>query len=253
MNAFRELLRMLNQLQHLLKRSLAEIAGFKKPVVHELTEMELYGVSLDVSSISTVVKRSIYNGVYEKAEVEMCKAIVTTEDRILELGGAIGFVGIYCQKMLGVIDYYTVEANPECLNLLKRNYALNGLEPRFLEAAFGPVRGEIDFYIHNDFWESSAIVQNGNSVKKKITAMGLPLLEILNVMPFVCSTMIVDIEGGERFMSPCDIPKHIKKLVIELHPQMSGISEMFNYLAQLNKAGFEVVDYISTTYALVRP
>ena len=221
-------------------------------VLKGLKEITHYGVKLDVSAISPLIKNSIHSGQYEKAEVDMCREILDEQDCILELGSAIGFLGIYCLKSLGVADYYSVEANPAVAKLLRTNYSLNGLQPKLLEAAVSNRRGGIDFFLCKDFWSSSTLSLEAACMDKKITVEGLLFEDILAAAPFTCTAMIVDIEGGEQFLSPASIPSSVKKLVIELHPEVVGVSGMFEYLALLIASGFKVVNYSYTTFALVR-
>ncbi len=217
-----------------------------------LTEVELHGIRLNISKISPAMKNAIYSKSYEACEVAMCDSILNSQDRILELGSAIGFIGIYCTKKLGTTRYYSVEANPEIAAILRENYRLNGLEANLLEAAVSDQRGEINFFLGDNFWASSTIEPNASLPQKKITVKSLPLQDIIAGIPFECTTMIIDIEGGECSIRPDQIPSSIRKLIIELHPDIIGIPEMFDYLARLISAGFKVVAYSHTSFSLLR-
>jgi FkbM family methyltransferase len=221
-------------------------------VLPRLKEFELCGVCLDISSVSLKMKEIIHSKLYENSEVMMCDKIIEANDRILELGGAIGFIGIYCQKKLGVSDYFSVEANPKTVSILKKNYFLNGLEPKVLTAALSDQTGSMDFFSSNDFFTSSVFLNTTFHKPEKITVDGMMFQDIIKSVPFECTAVVMDVEGAERFLNPANIPASVRKMVIELHPDILGVSEIFDYLVQLNAVGFRVVSFHYHTFALTR-
>ncbi len=85
----------------------------------------LHSVHLDISSLSPLMKNHILQDRYEFQERRLVQQCLTKDDVILELGGAIGFIGLFCRKVIGVKHHLTVEPNPNTLAMLRRNYALN--------------------------------------------------------------------------------------------------------------------------------
>src|SRR5689334_8410587 len=100
-----------------------------KYVLPKIREIELEGLRFDVSGLSTKVRNRLLSGAYESHEKEMCFDFLTPHDSVLEIGGAIGFIGLICQKKIGIKKYSSVEANPRTCKILRHNYELNGLEP----------------------------------------------------------------------------------------------------------------------------
>ena len=88
------------------------------------TRATIHGVTLDISMLSPMMKNNILQGRYEFQERRLASQCLTSEDIVLELGGAIGFIGLFCRKVIGVRHHLTVEANPKTIELLKRNYRI---------------------------------------------------------------------------------------------------------------------------------
>jgi hypothetical protein len=76
---------------------------------------------------------------------------LTRDDVVLELGGAIGFIGLFCRKVIGVRHHLSVEANPGTLEELKRNYALNGLKPNVIQATAAAQDGVLELDVGGVF------------------------------------------------------------------------------------------------------
>jgi len=64
--------------------------------------------------------------------------------RFWRSGGAIGFIGLFCQKRIGIQQYFAFEANPETLGILRRNYELNTLTPAAWNLALARCDGPLD-------------------------------------------------------------------------------------------------------------
>src|SRR5580765_369967 len=79
------------------------------PKIHQIT---LEGMKFDVSGLSTKIRNRLLSGAYEAHEKQMCFDFLRPDDTVLEIGAAIGFIGLLCQKRLGIKNYSCFEANP---------------------------------------------------------------------------------------------------------------------------------------------
>lgn len=175
---------------------------------------------------------------YEATEVALASQWVTGDDNVLEVGSAVGFVGLYCIKNLGVRNYAMVEANPGLVRVAARNIALNEVDPPppLIHAAVTGENGSTDFHLTPDFWSSSTIKRARQAETISVPAMTIPA--VMAQLPFKPDTLIADIEGGET-----DIPlEHFaafRKVIIETHARVVGKPAIEALLGGLARLGFE--------------
>jgi FkbM family methyltransferase len=220
------------------------------PKIHEIT---LDGLRLDVSSLSTKVRNRMLSGANEAHEKQMCFDFLTPQDSVIEIGGAIGFIGMICQKKLGIREYACFEANPRTYEILKRNYELNALQPRVWNMALAHADGDVDLEVGSDFWENSICYDSACKAGVKtvrVPAGTLPtLLAAAGGSPNV---LIVDIEGAEQFIDFDQVPECISKVIIELHPSVIGQEATYNIVASLVRLGFRVAREQENTFVFLR-
>ena len=101
------------------------------------------GVKLQVAGLSAGMQKVLITGKYEVPEMKLVPGFICASDRVLELGGAIGFLGLYCLTQIGIKKCTTVEPNPNTVSYLMRNYELNMLTPTLIQAAITGVDGPV--------------------------------------------------------------------------------------------------------------
>lgn len=219
----------------------------------KITEIELENIRLDVSTLSPKARhRLLYVG-YETAEKVMCRDFLTRNDSVLELGAAIGFIGLYCQKNLGIRDYVLVEANPRTLAVLKRNYQLNGLTPNALNVALAPNNGRVELNVETDFWENSILPANHAIAGRKTMDVPAATLEtLLANTGHHFNTLIIDVEGAEQFIDFKQLPASIDKIIMELHPTLIGPEKTYDIISKLVAKEFRVVREQSGTFVFLK-
>lgn len=224
-----------------------------KYVLPKIQEITLEGLKFDVSGLSTKIRNRLLSGAYEAHEKEMCFDFLTSQDSIVEIGGAIGFIGLVCQRKIGVREYACFEANPGTYEILKRNYQLNGLEPRVWNMALAHSDGHVDLEVGGDFWENTICYNSGrdSGVKTvRVPAAALPtLLATAGGQPNV---LIIDIEGAEQFIDLSQVPESISKVIIELHPKVLGPEVTYNIVAGFIGLGFRVAREQEDTFVFLR-
>jgi len=171
---------------------------------------------------------------------------------VLEIGGAIGFIGLYCRKIVGVKSLISVEPNPKTLSYLRRNYELNGFTPSIIEAALAITDGPVQFQTSDMFWADSLISKTDILTLKTITVEGLSFTSIVKRAGIQFNTLIIDIEGAEQYLPLDLLPDYVTKVLIEIHPDMIGIPQAYNVLETLIRLGFNVQGHCLNAWSLKR-
>jgi FkbM family methyltransferase len=225
-----------------------------KYVLPKITEVTLDGLRFDVSGLSTKIRNRLLSGAYEAHEKAMCFDFLNQNDSVLEIGGAIGFIGLLCQKKLGIQKYATFEANPRTFEILKRNYELNGVDqPRVWNMALAHADGSVDLEVGSDFWENS-ICYNSTS-PTGVKTVGVPagtLQTLFRLAGEKANVLIIDIEGAEQFLDLSQIPEEASKIIIELHPKVIGQEVTYNIVASFIGLGFRVAREEEDTFVFLR-
>lgn len=219
-----------------------------KFVLPRVRTATIAGIKLDVSPLSPIMKNIIMTGRYEAPERSLVARALTPGDTVLELGGAIGFIGLFCRRVIGVRHVTSVEANPATLAMLRRNYALNGLEPDVIHAAAAASDGELDLNIGGEFWENTVTGTSNTTVR----VPALSLESLFKRMPQPPSALVCDIEGAEQYLELHRLPATLTKIIIELHPAIIGREKTDAILLQFSEQGFREVAEDDGTYLLMR-
>lgn len=206
-------------------------------------------LSLHHPAISNQMRYVLWRG-YEQRDIPLLKEMIAQDDSVLVAGASIGFLSIYCRKIIGVHHVAMVEANAALGSLLAENFRLNGLtQEAFILGALAGHDGEIEFHANENFWSSSILARSATEKVSIVPAMTLPT--ILARLAFRPTTLIMDIEGGE-----VEIPGHhfnpFEKIMIELHPKLTGKKPADNLLASLEQQGFRILRAAGHSYALRR-
>lgn len=196
-----------------------------------------FGVRLAVDRdvLSPAIVDSLYRGGYEAAEVDIIRRTLTPEDRVLEIGGGIGFIGIVAARIVRRPDaVLIVEANPQIIPLMRDNFRLNGVWPTVRNVVLGQDgRAEVRFYLHRDFWASSLTACQGARETK------VPQQDVRSILrEFRPTYVIVDIEGGEIDLFNNLELDGIEKLCLEIHPAQTGRAAVEELLASLVRQQF---------------
>lgn len=214
------------------------------------TRAMIHGVNLDISMLSPLMKNNILEGRYEFQERRLASRCLKPEDVVIELGGAIGFIGLFCRKVIGVRHHLTVEANPKTIELLKRNYRLNDITPQVVHAAAAASDGEITLDVGGEFWENS-IVSNSTS-GQKIQVPSLSLRSLAALLPQPPTALICDIEGAETQLDFRQLPPSVTRIIIELHPAVVGEDAAQTLVKQIHALGFRTDSVEENTWLFVR-
>jgi len=224
-----------------------------KYVLPKIQEITLDGLKFDVSDLSTKIRNRLLSGAYEAHEKQMCFDFLKPEDSVIEMGGAIGFIGLLCQKKIGIKQYCCFEANPRTFEILKRNYQSNGIQPRAWNMALAHADGFVDLEVGSDFWENS-ICYDGAAVSgvKTVRVPAGTLQTLIGLTRQRVNTLIIDIEGAEQFIDLAQISDSVRKIIIELHPKVIGQEVTYNIVANFIGLGFRVAREQEDTFVFLR-
>jgi FkbM family methyltransferase len=216
------------------------------------SQVNHFGVKLQVDCLPKGMQEVLRAGNYESSEMKILPEFVSSDDKVLEIGGAIGFIGLYCRKMVGIKDLVSVEPNPKTISYLRRNYELNGFTPSIIEGALSVTDGPVQLQTSDIFWADSLVLKASTPTDQIITVDGFSFASIIKRTSFQFNVLIIDIEGAEQFLPVENIPHFVAKVLIEIHPEIIGVRHAYKILEFLLRSGFVVECHYFNAWALRR-
>jgi FkbM family methyltransferase len=185
---------------------------------------------------TTSYARSIYRDSHEAEEREVVSRNLDENDTVLECGAGLGMVTILCCQKVGSHRVHAFEANPAMEPVLRKNFALNNVSPNLQIKLVGLEAGETEFFVDPKFVVSSRYDRPGENRKAQtIPAVSLQSL-IDSIKP---SFLIMDIEGAEVDLADEKLDLgSLRKLCIEMHPQVVGHEAVTRVIGRLIAQGF---------------
>lgn len=201
---------------------------------------EIQGIKLphDKDVISQNIKNAIRNGSYEREESAELKKIIQKGERILEIGGGIGYISSLAAKSKQVEKICVIEANPNLIGYMQIVHQLNNVaEVADMEIVNGILTNDVTrgkyttFYLRENFWASSLSPDPKNYVStERVRIYGFnEMIERVKPTLIVC-----DIEGGETALFKNANLTGVEKVFIELHQWIVGkrnIKRIFEYFS----------------------
>lgn len=213
---------------------------FRNAVVEKATfwktTVDNEGIKLSLRHASARVRFSLLTG-YEDDDARLCKAYLTPEDRVLELGSSIGFIALYCMKKIGISHYAMIEANPALQSVMEENFKLNQVQqPIFMNVAAGPNDGEIGLNVSQDYYASS--LHNIENIENIVTVKQMTIPSIIQQLDFKPNVLIMDIEGAETII-PMEHYYLFDKIIVEFHRRFVGDEAIDKIVKGLEENGFK--------------
>lgn len=214
-----------------------------------VSTVRLDGVILSThpSDVSRRVRNEVFKGIYEKPESILVREFLSENDRVLEIGGGIGFISVLCARICGAGNVLTYEANSAMHSPIKINYKLNGMTPQLRCKAISATEREVTFYINDNIISSSLLHRNHTHPH---TVPADPLDDA--IAEWQPTAIVMDIKGAETTVLPTSKLTGVKKLILELHPHIVGESATAAMKSHLEKLGFREERVVSKSSCFVR-
>lgn len=208
-------------------------------------------IKMNLADISPYILEEINKGTYELPEKTLAAKYFSKNDRVLELGSAIGYLGISTIQSHPGITWISVEANPWCVERSEENYVMNNIYPGILPGVAALESGYMKFYVREEFWNSSLdpIELEYSKIIDTIECDTYDVNELLEDK----NVLVMDIEGGEVNLIKDNGVKldGIKKLLIEFHARFTG-EDYVEYAIDVIEKTHKMVDRMGEVYYFER-
>ena len=236
---------MLNRITKVLHR------GYNLLAIALLPKMNVAGIELDVRGLSFRMRSILFHQQYEFCEMTLCRQYIEPGDTVLEIGSGIGFLGLFCLKYLQVAQVVSVEPSPHTVELLKRNYILNGFTPNVIRAAAWSYDGETWLTPGRDFW-GDRVINPGLSSGQRLSIPAVTLRTLFGRCGDAFTVLIVDIEGSESELDWRSIPQSVRLIILEIHPQLLDCVATKRTFKQIAECGFTEAKSFGDVVAFTR-
>lgn len=194
----------------------------------------------DVDLLSDRIRSSIVKGTYEQWEGEAAVRMLSGGERVMELGGGIGFISTVIGKNVKVDAYHIIEADPRLKPVIEKTHKLNGVKGFTVETCMvssDPKEIEkrsAQFAIAGNFTASSA--KRLGVGRREIS---VPIVSFDQVVrEHRPDVLICDIEGSEIDLVEYGDFSAFKIIMVELHPDVFGLPGTKRIFERLGAAGF---------------
>lgn len=184
------------------------------------------------------VRGAIRDETYERKECDAVSRVVHEGDRVLELGGGIGYMSTLLSVRRKVARVVSYEANPALISYIASVHAANEVTNVEVRNALLTAEGgaPVDFHVRRNFLGSSMDREaDPESITETVQIDQHRLSDVLEeVQPEV---LVCDIEGAEADLLPAGDWSRLRCAIIELHPQWIGQSGVQVVFDAMHRAG----------------
>lgn len=181
------------------------------------------------------VRRLLFRGDYEFAELQLLDSVLRPDDRVMEIGAGVGAIGLTAAAVIGAERVTSFEANPKLEALIRKNYALNQLFPNLIMKAVTVGGTPVTFNVAPSMLSSSIYSQvGGHSLTVESVAINAALHEIRPTI------LVVDAEGAEVDLLPAADLSGVRAILVECHAKVTGEDKVQAMMAHILNAGFRV-------------
>lgn len=195
-----------------------------------------FDVRVDLDRWPAKILRALLRRHYEKHELRLVSRLLKPQDRVVELGCAIGVVALAASRIVPPEQIFCFDANPDMVAEAARNFERNGkavsVENTILTA--GPDEtGEVTFYKTPYFLSSSLKPRSADAEPVTVPAVSLDNV----IATRSANVLIVDIEGGEfGLLDQADLSM-IDTLILELHVSLADVPACLHLISALEDRG----------------
>lgn len=208
------------------------------------SQVEIDGIRLALDGdLSLRMRGVLSDGSYEAQERRILARTLEPGDRVLEIGTGVGLLAIACARRVGDANVHTFEANPALEPLIRRNFALNGVQPELRIAILADAPGTRTLHVPADFWASSQVPHARwrgapAHLARSARRVDVPSEPLRDTMARLRPTyLVVDTEGGEVDLARIWDLTGVQKLLIEVHPNAIGAEAVREVIRSIEAQG----------------
>lgn len=186
---------------------------------------------LDPQIISPAIAESIRAGRYEKTEAKVLPGIIEPGERVVDVGGGLGFTAAVMARTGRAERVVCVEAHPGLIPLIEAVRELNAVDFEVRHAAVAPAPDgpTTPFYLAGHFWASSLLPM----AQARLSGVAeIPALSFADLVRAYAPTMyVIDIEVLKEFIAPAAdgldgldsiALDGVAKVVVQTHQNVAG-------------------------------
>jgi len=196
--------------------------------------------------VSTSVRKSLRKNEYEAAETYLVRQLVRPGDSVLDKGSGLGLTSIAAAKASGSGRVVGYEADPAIAPLAEKNVLRNGVRVEIRNKAVAREKGVCEFHVRRSFTASSVFPKKRS---KKILIDADAFQDAVDeIQPDV---IVCDIEGVEREAFAGANLSSVRRLVVEVHPELISVLGVLKCVHDLAVSGLTLVVSLSFGHVLV--
>ena len=198
------------------------------------------------TQVSRSVRKSLRKNNYETAADLLVRHLVRPGDAVLDLGAGLGLTSIAAAKASGGGRVVGYEADPVIAPLARKNVLRNGAQAEIRNKAIAREKGASVFHVRRSFTASSLVPRKGS---RPVPIEADAFQDVVDELrPTVISC---DIEGIEREIFAGARLGSVQRLIVEVHPQLTGILGVLQCVRHLAASGLTPVDSLCFGQVLV--
>lgn len=198
---------------------------------HNDVEFQVQGITLHVPAhlLTPAIKASLNSEKIEPRESRQLAGVAEDGDRLLELGGGLGYVSTFVSKCVRLEQAVVVEANPMIVPVIQQTHRLNGVRATVLNGvALSPRSvlwrkrdqdGALPFYIRRGIWGSSLRREPGTRAIERVAA-----IDVVDLVAKHRPTLLVcGIDAGEAdILDGIDLTS-VRVARLQVHKRKTGL------------------------------
>ncbi|TDR36531.1 FkbM family methyltransferase [Aquamicrobium defluvii] len=205
-------------------------------------------ISVDKFTVPREIRKGVFHREYEKQERHLIRTLdLSPSDRVLDLGTCVGVVAITAAKLVGSKNVQTHEANPALEPIIRKNFALNNVDPALHMVAVTKDGRDIELHLQKRVFSSSVFPRDS---KGAISVKSVAISDIINA--FGPTIISMDVEGAEaEIVDATDFPG-VRAAMLEVHPHVIGELKAKAVLDRFASLGFLERNRMGDTYLFTR-
>ena len=186
---------------------------------------------------------AIASGAMEREEILTSIKYFDQDDIIVEFGCGLGISSSLIQNKLKT-KMFCFDANSKAVSYANKLFKINNLNLTALNIALGDGKKNV-FFVNDDYLLSSFDKPN----KKNFNVVNVNTNSLKQIIKkFKPTAILCDIEGAEKkYFDPTKLA-NVKKIVIELHPNVYGKKKLKEIISNFEENNFKLIFKIKQTY-----